>query len=82
MHAIYYPAQNRIIQDFIAEENSLNTSVSIHNAQGKEMYQNTIDTIIGLNRLEIDVQNWATGIYTIKITATGYQKSFKVAIIK
>jgi PKD repeat protein len=76
------PAQNKIIQDFIAEENSLNTSVSIHNAQGKEVYQNTIDTIIGLNRLEIDVQNWATGIYTIKITATGYQKSFKVAIIK
>jgi hypothetical protein len=66
----------------VLNEGEQNAIISIYNAHGKEVFSFTQVTVAGLNRLEIDTQNWQSGLYTLKIEAIGYQKIFKVMVIK
>lgn len=76
------PAKQKLIQDFIVEEGERKVDITVFNSLGKEVYQISQTAISGLNRVEINTENWAAGLYTIKIESNQYQKTFKVAVRK
>jgi len=71
------PAQNLLNFDYTAFNILDNFMVVITDLQGKELEEISFVPQNGTHQLQIDISNYAAGVYVLNVQTDSYQRSFK-----
>ena len=65
-----------------SENYSTNVNLYIENQTGAIMFRKTIPVIEGINKYQVDVSRFASGVYFIKLISNGGVKMQKIVVVK